>query len=196
MGNFNKEIYMRGCRLFTRLTDDLSNIYQFIFSESGEFSNIYDCSEGMEYELEDDGTYYIVTIQNNNAELVDNGLKIGSRIWTAKELQENIQAENQIVNIGLYDLDEILSICKLKKCLTSLELRMFQELLKNCGSNKCKNLELKGQRDFIFIAVWLIEHYIELGNIEMARNVYERLQSCGSICETISNNKKDCGCNG
>jgi hypothetical protein len=80
MGNFNKEIYMRGCRLFTRLTDDLSNIYQFIFSESGEFSDIYDCSEGMEYELEDDGAYYIVTIQNSDAELVENGLKIGSRI--------------------------------------------------------------------------------------------------------------------
>jgi len=153
MGNFNKEIYMRGCRLFTKLTDDLSNIYQFIFSESGEFSDIYDCSEGMEYELEDDGTYYIVTIQNSNSELIDGKLKIGAREWTAKELQENIQAQNQLINIGLYDLDEVLSICKLKKCLASLELRMFQELLKNCGSNKCKNLELKGQRDFIFIAV-------------------------------------------
>ena len=196
MGNFNKEIYMRGCRLFTKLTDDLSNIYQFIFSESGEFSDIYDCSEGMEYELEDDGTYYVVTIQNNNAELSNGKLIIGSRTWNAEELQNAIQAENNVVNIGTYDLDEVLSICKLKKCLATLELRMFNEQLENCGSNKCKNSELKGQRDFIFIAVWLIEHYIELGNIEMARNIYERLQSCGSICETISKNKKVCGCNG
>ena len=196
MENFRKEIYMRGCHLFTKLTDDLSNIYQFVFSKTGEFSEIYDCSQGMEYELDNDGTYYVVTIQNDNAELIDGKLIIGSREWTAEQLQENIQATYQPIQIGLYDIDELLSICKLKKCLADLELRMFQELLKNCGSNKCKNDELKGQRDFMFIAVWLIEHYIELGNIEMARNIYERLESCGSICETLSNDKKNCGCNG
>lgn len=197
MGNFNKEIYMKGCRLRTKLTDDLPNMYQFIFnSEKGDFSEIYDCSDGMEYELEDDGTYYVVTIQNANATLSDGKLTIGSRTWSAEELQENIQSANQIINIGLYDLDEVLSICKLKKCLADLELRMFQEQLKNCGSIKCKNSELKGQRDFMFIAVWLIENYIDLGNIEKARSIYDRLQSCGSLCETLASDTKNCGCNG
>ena len=80
MGNFNKEIYMKGCRLIIKLTDDLPNMYQFIFnSEKGDFSEIYDCSDGMEYELEDDGTYYVVTIQNANATLSDGKLTIGSR---------------------------------------------------------------------------------------------------------------------
>lgn len=197
MGNFNKEIYMKGCRLITRLTDDIQNIYQFIFnSETGEFSDIYDCSDGMEYELEDDGTYYVVTIQNDNAILSDGMLTIGSRTWTAEQLQEIVQSTNQLINIGLYDLDEVLSICKLKKCVAALELRMFQEQVQNCGSVKCKNSELKGERDFIFIAVWLIEHFIELGNIEKARSIYERLETCGSICGNLLNDKKDCGCNG
>lgn len=196
MGNFNKQVYMKGCRLITRLIDDLPNMYQFIFSESGEFSDIYDFSKGMEYELEDDGTYYVVTIQNATATLSDGKLTIGSRTWSAEELQNNIQATNQLVNIGLWDIDEVLSICKLKKCLAALELRVFQEQLKNCGSIKCKNFELKGQMDFIFIAVWLIEHYIELGNIEMARSIYERLQTCGSICGNLLKEKKNCGCNG
>ena len=69
-------------------------------------------------------------------------------------------------------------------------------MLKNCGSSKCKNDEVKSQRDFLFIAVWLMEHYIELGNIEKAQAIYERLKGCGDLCQSLLNDKKSCGCNG
>jgi pentatricopeptide repeat protein len=69
-------------------------------------------------------------------------------------------------------------------------------MLKNCGSIKCKDNEIRSQRDFIFIAVWLIEHYLELGNIEKARAIYESIKSCGSICNDLLKNKNNCGCNG
>jgi hypothetical protein len=69
-------------------------------------------------------------------------------------------------------------------------------MLKNCGSIKCKNDEVKAQRDFLFIAVWLMEHYIELGNIEKAQAIYDSLKGCGNLCQNLINDNKSCGCNG
>ena len=54
MGNFNKEIYMKGCRLITKVDGDTSNMYQFVFNpETAEFSDIFPCGNGLEFELED-----------------------------------------------------------------------------------------------------------------------------------------------
>jgi hypothetical protein len=69
-------------------------------------------------------------------------------------------------------------------------------MLKNCGKALCKNDDIKSQRDFLFIAVWLMEHYIELGNIEMAESIYERIKGCGNLCQNLLNDKRSCGCNG
>ena len=196
MGNFNKNFCMKGCRLKIIINDDTHNMYQFIFnSELEEVSDIYSCETNNEFEVENDGTYYVVTIKVDDSEITENGLRIGSRIFTSRELYDIITSENQILNIGVFDVDEVFSICKLKKCLAELELKAFQESLKNCGS-KCKNKEMYSQRDFIFIAVWLIEHYINLGNLEKARLIYESIKGCGSICKDLLQNKKGCGCNG
>ena len=198
MGNFNKDIYMNGCHLVIKLYGDTQNMYQFVFNpDTAEFSDIYSYEDGLEFEIEEDGAYSVVTIKNPIAELVDNGLQIGSRVYSAQELTEIISLENQIIEIGEWDLDSTFSICKLKKCLANLELKTFQELLKNCGKMNCKNGDdVKSQRDFLFIAVWLIEHYIELGNIEMAKSIYDRLKGCGNLCQDLLNDKRSCGCNG
>ena len=199
MENFTKEIYMKGCHLVSKIYGDTQNMYQFVFNpDTAEFSEIYAYEDGLEFEIENDGLYRIVTIKNPNASLVDDGLQIGSRVYSAETLTEIISDNNYnpIINIGEYTIDDTFSICKLKKCLANLELKVFQEMLKNCGSSKCKNDEVKSQRDFLFIAVWLMEHYIELGNIEKAQAIYERLKGCGDLCQSLLNDKKSCGCNG
>ena len=70
---------------------------------------------------------------------------------------DHIESErNDVWNpeyIGEYEIDETFSICKLKKCLAELELKTFQDMLKNCGKAICKNDDVKSQRDFLFIAV-------------------------------------------
>lgn len=197
MGSFNKEIYMRGCHLGVRLLDDPSNVYVFVFnSETKEFSDIYPYEEGLEFELENDGLYQIVIFKNSAAELSDEGMTISSRTYSTQELLESIESGWIGVSDITPDIDEMLCICSLKKCLAKLELQVFQEMLKNCGSINCKDSEIKSQRDFLFIAVWLIEHYLELGNIEKARAIYESIRSCGSICGNLLKNKNNCGCNG
>ena len=199
MGNFSKDIYMKGCHLITKFCGDTSNMYQFVFNpDTAEFSDIYACGIGLEFEIEEDGAYTIVTLQNEDAELVENGIKIGSRVYTAEEIASIIsdEAYYNAINIGLYDIDETFSICKLKKCLANLEMKVFQEMLDNCGKIKCRNSEPRTQIDFLFTGVWLIEHYIELGNIERARAIYERLKGCGDLCKNLLNDKRSCGCNG
>ena len=190
---------MKGCHLVTKMYGDTSNMYQFVFNpDTAEFSDIYACGNGLEFEIEQDGVYRVVTIQNPDAEIVEEGIKIGSRIYSAEDLTTILsdEAYYHAINIGIYDIDETLSICKLKKCLASLELNVFQDMLKNCGKINCKSNDVKSQRDFLFITVWLIEHYIELGNVEKARAIYDRLKGCGDLCKDLLNDKRSCGCNG
>lgn len=197
MGHFNKEISMKGCHLIVNMLGDTSGLYQFVFNpETKEFSEIYKCSESLDYELENDGIYEIVTIQNKHAHLCNGELTIGTVTFNSEDLLNAIEAPISIIGKRIYDIDETLCICALKKCLSNLELNVFQEMLKNCGNIKCKNDEWRAQRDFLFIAVWLIEHYLELGNIEKAQAIYESIQSCGSLCSNLLNDKNNCGCNG
>lgn len=160
MDNFNKRIYMEGCHLITQIYGDTSNMYQFVVFnpdaktlDDMEFSDVYVCESGLEFELEDDGVYEVVTFQHPNLQLVDEGVKIGTEIYSTKTLYSLFNATNPIVNVGLHDIDRTFSICNLKKCLTNLELKTFQDMLKNCGKTICKNDEVKSQRDFLFIAV-------------------------------------------
>ena len=202
MGNFNKDIYTKGCRLITKFWEDTKDIYQFVFNaETEDVSDIIEYKNGLEFELTEDGLYRLVTLKVENATVENNCLQIGDRDpITVEQLKKIINGEEHEVDFTLnksdYDVDDVLSICNLKKCLAELELKWFRDMLKNCGSLICKNDEIKAQRDFIFIAVWLIEHYIEVGNIEKALGIYNSLRRCGNLCSNLLKNKKDCGCNG
>ena len=196
MGNFDKDIFMKGCHLITRVSGDSSNLYQFIFNpETKDHSNIAPCGTGLDYELEDDGLYRIVTLQAVDANLDGEDIIIGFQRYTVDDILDAIkdEVENPVFT---YDIDDTLSICNLKKCLVELEMKVFREMLKNCGEIVCKDDQIKAQRDFLFIAVWLMEHYVEIGNIEKAWSIFERLRGCGNLCGDLLNNKKGCGCNG
>lgn len=160
MGNFSKDIYMQGCHLITRMYGDTSDMYQFVVfnpdakeSEDMDFSDIYVCENGLEFEVDTDGTYAVVTFQDPNVQLVDDGVKIGTETYSAKTLFALLSATNPIIGVDLYDIDKTFSICNLKKCLANLEMKVFQEMLENCGKIKCKSNEPKSQIDFLFIAV-------------------------------------------
>lgn len=202
MGKFNKDIYMKGCHLMTSVCGDTRNMYQFIFNpDTVEFSDIYPCEDGLDFEIEKDGWYRIVTFRNPNAVLVDGAIRTGNETYTSEDIMDDILREETTewnpLYLGDWEVDDIFSICKLKKCLADLEYKAFQEMLENCGKSKCKSVEdIKSQRDFLFIAVWLIEHYTELGKIEMAQAIYDRLKGCGDLCQGTLKDKRSCGCNG
>ena len=200
MGKFSKDIYMQGCRLITRVYGDTQDMYQFIFNpDTAEFSDIYPCGSGLEYEIEKDGLYRIITFKKTGTSLVNGTIVAGDRTYTAEYIVDNIEREESAEwnpeYIGEWDIDDTFTICKLKKCLSELEYKTFQDVLKNCG--KCKDFnEIKSERDFLFIGVWLIEHYTELGKIETAQAIYNRLKGCGDLCQDLLKDKRSCGCNG
>lgn len=197
MSNINKEICTKGCHLRVTVTDDPQGVYQFIFnSDADAFSNIYSCEDPLEFTPDVDGIYEIVTLRNTEAVLTEEGLTIGTRTFTPKEIINAIEAPVWILGNTEYDIDDTICICNLKKCLVNLQLQLFQDMLKSCGSSKCKGNPNKSEIDFIFIAVWLIEHYLELGKVEKALEVYKCIQSCGSICKELIKNNRNCGCNG
>ena len=202
MDNFNKDIYMEGCRLISRVCGDTSDMYQFVFNpDTAEFSDIYPCGSGLELDIEKDGWYRIVTFRKEGTILENGAINAGDRLYDAEYIMDHIEdAESALWHpeyIGEYEVDDIFSVCKLKKCLAELELKTFQDMLKNCGKIECKeNDDVKAQRDFLYIAVWLIEHYAELGKIEEARAIYNRIKGCGDICSNLLKEKRSCGCNG
>lgn len=202
MGKFNKTIYTRGCNLVTRICGDTQNVYQFVFNKNTkECSDIYLCNNGLEFELEADGWYRVVTFKKSNVVLVEGHIEIGNEIYTSESIMEDILRDESIVYDPLYlgecEVDDVFSICRLKKCLADLECKAFQESLKSCGKIKCKSdNDIKAQRDFLFIAVWLIEHYAELGKMEVAQGIYNDLKGCGDLCQDLNKNKRSCGCNG
>lgn len=208
MGKFNKNIHFQGCRLTSKICGDTSDMYQFVVfnpcaekNDEMEFSDILPCANGLELEIEKDGWYRVVTFKKANTILEDGAIRAGDHLYTSEDIHDYIKREENIVlnpeYIGEYEWDDLFSICKLKKCLAELELKAFQEMLKNCGKIQCKDDNgVKSQRDFLFIAVWLIEHFSELGKIDEAQAIYNRLKGCGDICKSLINNKKGCGCNG
>ncbi len=134
-------------------------------------------------------------IEGNDISLQNGNLRIGSVSYTVKEFIDAVESGVVGFNNAKLDTDEIFCNCKLKKCLLNLQMKVFQEMLKNCGSMRCKNDELKAQRDFLFIANWLMEHLAEEDKVEQLHNIYEGILSCGSICDDLLDNK-NCGCNG
>ena len=84
---------MRGCRLITKVEGDTSGVYQFVFNPKTEdFSEIYSCAERLEFELDVDGLYEIVTLRNNDAVLEDGKLTIGTRTFSAQEVIGSIES--------------------------------------------------------------------------------------------------------
>ena len=100
-----------------------------------------------------------------------------------------------LVDLGKFYTKTVFCACKLEKCLLSLQMKVFNELVKNCGKG-CKNLdEIKSQRDFLFIANWIMNHLEEYERFEELIDLYTKLQTCKSLCDDLLANNK-CKCNG
>ena len=87
--------------------------------------------------------------------LSDGILKVNEEDFTAEDLVDAIEQRHLFNKLGSAQTssEEIFCICKLKNCLLELQKKIFQDMLKNCGTRSCKTNEYKSQRDFLFIAV-------------------------------------------
>lgn len=91
---------------------------------------------------------------------------------------------------------EIFSICNLNKCLVALQKKAIFDGLKNCNFGECdKDRDLKAQRDFLFISVFVLDYLMDIGNYEEAQRILESLSTCASLCDDnlLHGNTKCCG---
>lgn len=201
MNKFEIETYIDGCDLTITLVDGNSDFYQVLCNTfTGEVSDIVRFSGSFKYTLKSDGVYKFYVLKDSSAELIDNVLTIGGKSYTPSELVDAL--ESRIVFFtSEVDSETLFCDCKLRECLMKLQKKIFLEQLKNCGTSKfgnnCQNKldELKSQRDFLFIAHWLMEHLLEEDKLTQLRAIFDGIFTCGSICGDLLNSV-NCGCNG
>ena len=148
------KVYKKACTL-TFEFDKGDNLYGFLLNKtSGDHSELEKFDNGYaSYEVDKDGIFIFYLIESNNITIADSGFKSGSRNLT---VEEYVQASNEditsFLNTENLSTKTTFCACKLEKCLLNLQMKVFRELLKNCGKG-CKSLdEIKSQRDFLFIA--------------------------------------------
>ena len=192
MENLKVNAYLDKCRLTINLENGTSNTYLILFNTNTEsVSDITKIETTQVFDLKEDGIYEIYIFTANSGLDEDGNITISGEKYDSKLVVDRWDGLKMVLNP--YFFDTMFCICNLKRCLVDLQLKVFGELLKNCGSSKCKSNEAKAQRDFVFIAVWLMEHLAELGKEDLLREVFNSIQSCSSICGNLVKSK-NCGC--
>ena len=104
------------------------------------------------------------------------------------------------ISYGIIDYYEypIFSLCKLENCILSLEKNIIlNESNDYLGTVNCnKNDQIKKQRDFLFITLFVLKNLICQERFVEAKEVLDSISSCESLCESLKNSKSNCGCNG
>lgn len=154
-----------------------------------EVSSIMKCSNHMSFDVDEDGIYHFYVVNCPGATLTDEGIAIGSTTYSP--LQFIKYSQSPFVESAE---KSTFCACKLQKCLVNLQMKVFQEMQKNCGKRCPKLDDLKSQRDFLFIAMWLIEHLNSEEKMERLMDVYKGIQSCGSLCSNLLKETNNCGC--
>ena len=191
----NINVYITGCHLTLDVENGSPSIYLVLLNTDTKWhSEIRQWNGTFEFDIEKDGIYKIYAIDEPNAVLNNGILSIENERYDSERFVDTIESNITHLGSGENYTEEIFCICNLRKCLLNLQMKAFQNMLKNCGSRKCKDDEIKAQRDFIFIAVWLMDRLMEQGKEEQVREIYESIQGCGSICSDILKSNR-CGCN-
>lgn len=193
----NLKVFKKACTL-TFEFDSHDHTYGFLVNKtSGEFSDIEKFKATASFEVDKDGVYEFVLIYSYFLTIVDGKhFKIGMKDWSLEDYYNAISTEGYpILEVGNFYTKSTFCACKLQKCLLSLQMKTFNELKKSCGKG-CKNLdEIKSQRDFLFIANWIMEHLEEYDRFDDLMTIYEGIQSCHSLCSDLLKDNK-CKCNG
>lgn len=181
---------------------------EFVIYEDGN-SGFY-ISENLDnefvFDLPKDGLYAYYKIKIYKKEYIEdatnNKFYYDDKIMFGNE--EIINPEDIInkldISYGIIDYCEhlIFSLCKLENCILSLEKNtILNESNDYLGTANCnKNDQIKKQRDFLFITLFVLKNLICQKRFVEAKEVLDSISSCESLCENLKNTKSNCGCNG
>ena len=181
---------------------------EFVIYEDGN-SGFY-ISENLDnefvFDLPKDGLYAYYKIKIYKKEYIEdatnNKFYYDDKIMFGNE--EIINPEDIInkldISYGIIDYYEhpIFSLCKLENCILSLEKNtILNESNDYLGTANCnKNDQIKKQRDFLFITLFVLKNLICQKRFVEAKEVLDSISSGESLCENLKNTKSNCGCNG
>ena len=182
---------VKDCTLLFSLSE-WENIYCVLEnSTTGEVSEVMQCEKNMAFTVDSDGVYVFHALKYALGHISNGEFIVGNREYDAEAFIDYTRS-NTVLSTEV----TIFCACKLKKCLIDLQMQVFKESLKNCGKRCSKLEDLKSQRDFLFIANWLIEKFVEEDKMDRALDVYEGIRTCGSLCGNLLKETNNCGCNG
>lgn len=141
------------------------------------------------------GIVYKSNISNTELEYnLDFILLNSEEITNYIEIYELIQ--NNKASQTLYcPKEKIFSICKLQRCLVSLQRQLLFSGINNCGYNECNtDKDLRNRRDFLLGALYVFDYLKDIGNFMEAQRILDNLSTCYSICGEDLMNLNDCGC--
>lgn len=99
------------------------------------------------------------------------------------------------ISSGVIEYEDIhvFSLHNFKKCIMKTELNNVHKC--NKSSKGCKAEENKGQDNFLFISLYVLETLVCQEKYSEAADILSRLESCGVMCDDVKI-KQNCGCNG
>lgn len=91
---------------------------------------------------------------------------------------------------------KLFSICKLQKCLISLQKRMLLNNARLCSFEKCSiDQMLKERCDFLLCVIYTLNYLICNQNYAEAQRIIDNLSTCENICaDELNTNYNGCGC--
>ena len=181
---------------------------EFVIYENGN-SGFY-ISENLDnefvFDLPKDGLYAYYKIKIYKKEYIEDATNKkfyydGKIMFGDEEIVNPEDIINKLdISYGIIDYYEhpIFSLCKLENCILSLEKNtILNESNDYLGTANCnKNDQIKKQRDFLFITLFVLKNLICQKRFVEAKEVLDSISSCESLCENLKNTKSNCGCNG
>ena len=181
---------------------------EFVIYEDGN-SGFY-VSENLDnefvFDLPKDGLYAYYKIEIYKKEYIEDATNKkfyydGKIMFGDEEIINPEDIINKLdISYGIIDYYEhpIFSLCKLENCILSLEKNtILNESNDYLGTANCnKNDQIKKQRDFLFITLFVLKNLICQERFVEAKEVLDSISSCESLCESLKNSKSNCGCNG
>lgn len=124
------------------------------------------------------------TLPNNVA--IDELLKKCEKLTNVLDIY-SITFNNHATQTFYLPEKKIFSICKLNKCLVSLQKKLL-------FNNDCGNIDTKN-RDFILSSMYVFNYLIDIGNLNEAQRLLDNMSSCDFCQQELLNNDCCCGQN-
>lgn len=105
--------------------------------------------------------------------------------WDDRDNSNNVFSNSEQTFVTIYDLI---------KCFVLTERDRLNEAFKNGCDLSCKESPLGLKANLLAVIVFLLWHYVKDGKWDKAKALYERIQVCNGLCNTVKKQLKSCGC--